>query len=164
MIETLAAILFGGTFLIFFRPGKTPPLENRLLINRPGKYRITLAPKLNLAQPFIQAVAEHLYVDKDAALRSAVLFFVVHDKRVAAHGFTTYLLAVSYRNGVLDFHAEYPSKNPNDNLDVIKAFAIDMSLNLPERDESRDILENEIASALQFVALAQGVSVSLLVE
>ena len=60
MIETLTLITLCVLFLIFFRPGKTPPLESQLVIERPGQYKITLVPQLNLAQRFIEALIVRL--------------------------------------------------------------------------------------------------------
>ena len=60
MIEFTTIVTLAILFLIFFRPGKTPPLENPLVIERPGQYHMTLAPQLNLAQPFIEEVASRL--------------------------------------------------------------------------------------------------------
>lgn len=61
MIETLTIITLSVLFLIFFRPGKTPPLDNPMVIERPGKYHVTLAPQLNLAQPFcLRGISENV--------------------------------------------------------------------------------------------------------
>jgi len=60
MIETITIITLSVLFLIFFRPGKTPPLNNPLVIERPDHYHMTLPPQLNLAQPFIEAVAAQI--------------------------------------------------------------------------------------------------------
>lgn len=49
MMETLILITLPLLFLIYFRPGKTPPLDNPLVINRTGRHQSTLSPQLNLA-------------------------------------------------------------------------------------------------------------------
>lgn len=58
MIETFTIIILSVLFLAFFLPGKTPPLNNPLVIEHPGQYHMTLAPQLNLAQPFIEEVVK----------------------------------------------------------------------------------------------------------
>lgn len=108
MIETLTLITLSVLLLIYFRPGKTPPLDNPLLIERPGQYCITLAPRLNLAQPFIEAIAKELATAVDSALYSKTQCFAVYDKQVAAHGYKHYLLAITQRNGKLFFQGISP--------------------------------------------------------
>ncbi len=109
MIETLTIVTLSFLFLIFFRPGKTPPLSNPLVILRPGQYHMTLAPQLNLAQPFIEAVAKQIGENNSARSDSTTLCFEVQDKEVAAHGQELYLLAITQRNGMLYFQAACPS-------------------------------------------------------
>ena len=108
MIETLTIITLSVLFLIFFRPGKTPPLDNPLVIERPGQYHMTLAPQLNLAQPFIEAVVAQVGSLDDAMQHGATQYFEVRDKQVTAHGHDCYLLAVTLRNGMLYFQASNP--------------------------------------------------------
>lgn len=108
MIETATLITLCMLYLIFFRHGKTPPLENPLVIERPGQYHLTLAPKLNLAQSFIEAVANQIVSSGQAGTSSSTHFFEVHDKQVAAHGSDSYLLAITRRNGMLLIQAARP--------------------------------------------------------
>jgi hypothetical protein len=108
MIETLTIITLSVLFLIFFRPGKTPPLDNPLVIERPGQYHMTLAPQLNLAQPFIEAVAQQIGAPGDAELSGATQCFEVRDKQATAHGHDCYLLSITRRNGMLYFRAAGP--------------------------------------------------------
>jgi hypothetical protein len=165
MIESLLTVItLGILFLIFVHRGKTPPQGNRLLINRPGSYQIMLAPKLNLAQPFIEAVAERIDSLGVALHSSAMLFLSVRNRHVVSYGTDNYLLAIFCRNGLLYFQAEYPSKKQCDNLDILKAFSIESLLDLPARDEYSEILEVDIVSAVQAVAQERGINVSLLTE
>lgn len=161
MIETFIIItLVSLLFLIFFRPGKTPSLENRLLINRPGKYQIRLAAKLNWAQPFIEAVAKQ--IGSVASHGNSMLFFEICDRHHGSKGRDCYLLAIVCQNGMLHFQAEHPSKNPSDNLDALKALAIDELLELPARDENGEATELQLATAIRAAALECGVDVRLL--
>lgn len=105
MIETLTLITIAILLLIYFRSGKTPKLDNPLVINRTGRYQATLAPQLNLAQPFIEAIAEQLGSMSDTKQISATHIFEVYDKQVAAHGQKFYLLAIRKHEGMLYFDA-----------------------------------------------------------
>jgi len=93
MIETATLITLCLLFLIFFRPGKMPPLEKVLVIDRPGHYHLTLAPQLNLAQPFIEAVIAQFGTPNEGERDSAPGYFEVRDPQVKAHGRDRYLLA-----------------------------------------------------------------------
>ena len=103
VIETLTLITISILLLIYFRPGKTPKLDNPLVINRTGHYQATLAPQLNLAQPFIEAIVQQLVSDDEAQMDSTTQIFEVYDKQVTAHGQKFYLLAISQREGMLYF-------------------------------------------------------------
>jgi hypothetical protein len=163
VIETLTIITLGTLFLVFFRPGKTPPLENRLTIKRPGRYQITLAPRLNLAQSFIEAVAEQMALDNVDSHCPAILYFVVRDRQVTAHGAQEYLLAVYCCDGLFYFQAESPSsKNASDYLDTIKAFTLDILRDLPAGNAQTEALEEGIVCSVQKVAQDKGVDVRLL--
>lgn len=136
MIETATLITLCMLYLIFFRPGKTPPLQNPLVIERPGQYHLTLAPKLNLAQPFIEAVVNQIGTSGEAGQSSATQFFEVYDNQVAAHGFDLYLLAITRRNGILLIQAARPvSKDPNAYLDTIREFAQAVLARFPDDEE-----------------------------
>ena len=111
MIETLTLITISILLLIYFRPGKTPKLNNPLVINRAGHYQAKLAPQLNLAQPFIEAIAEQLKPDIDGGKDSATQFFEVYDNQVIARNHKFYLLAISQRDGMLYFEANKPQPN-----------------------------------------------------
>ena len=112
MIETLTVITLCVLFLVFFRPGKTPPLDNPLVIERPGKYKMTLAPKLNLAQPFIEAISGQMdKLSLSAQHGNTVQCFAVNDKQVAANKNNVYLLAIVLREGMLYFLAEPPKSD-----------------------------------------------------
>jgi hypothetical protein len=123
MIETLTIITLAILWLIFFRPGKTPPLESQLKIERPGRYQIVLAPKLNLAQPFLEAIAKR-FTAQDSTLNGDMQCFAVRDKHVSAHGSEVYLLAISARNGMLYFQGTPPLSDDTGNyLETIRKFA-----------------------------------------
>jgi hypothetical protein len=157
MIETLTVITLTMLYLIYFRPGKTPPLENPLIIERVGHYNITLAPLLNLAQPFIEEVAIQIELAGETKQYSATQCFVVYDKQVKAHGYQNYLLAITQRNGMLYFYAVSPqSEDPNNYLGTITDFANLKLLNYPAAGEYNAALDQRITDAVQEVSRMLG--------
>jgi len=163
MIETLTIITLSVLFLIFFRPGKTPPLNNPLVIERPGQYHMTLAPHINLAQPFIEAVAKHVGTVSDVIQNSATQFFEVRDKQVTAHGHDCYLLAVTLRNGMLYFQATSPlDGNQNKHSKTIREFADAVLARFPVSGEHDSVLDERIVRAVQDAAQLRSIHVKLL--
>ncbi|HEX5363624.1 MAG TPA: hypothetical protein VFW59_05110 [Gallionella sp.] len=155
MIETATIITLCLLYLIFFRPGKTPPLENPLVIERAGQYHMTLAPQLNLAQPFVEEIARQ--VEVSSAASSASQFFAVCDKQVTAHGYDFYLLAVTQRDGMLFFQAARPvSREPESELHTIGEFADKVLARFP--DGAHDVaLDDGLRLAVQRAAQLRGV-------
>lgn len=88
--------------LIVIGKGKLLPSEKMLMIERKGQYRMVLAPGLNLAQPFIEAIAKQLSPN-EFDYEGLSLFFEVRDKQVATRKQPSYLLEICQRNGVLHF-------------------------------------------------------------
>ena len=108
MIETISVITITFLLLAYFWPGKTPPHENPLTIERSGKYKITLAPRLNLAQPYIESLAEHILSLIEGINGSAIEYFVIRDNQVKAHGSEIYLLAICCINQMMYFYGANP--------------------------------------------------------
>ena len=165
MIETLTIITLSVLFLIFFRPGKTPPLDNPLVIERLGQYHMTLAPQLNLAQPFIEALAKQFGVPCDSAQYSATQCFEVCDKQVAAHGSDFYLLAITQRNGMLYFQAVSPlSGGKSGHFNTISEFANGTLMRFPASGAHNPALDQQIIAAAQTVAQQRGINIKPLVQ
>lgn len=159
MIETITVITLCMLYLVFFRPGKTPKLESPLLIERPGRYRITLAAKLNLAQPFIESVAASISFATQTLQGSTTQFFAVRD---AQAGPDSFLLVIGYRDGMLYFQAEQPPRSDKDGADWLAMYTDDMLADAPARDKHSAALDAQIISAMQRVATERGVDVMLL--
>lgn len=151
MIETLTLITICTILLIIFRPGKTPPLNNPLVIERTGSYHITLAPQLNLAQPFIEAVAKELS-HSPAAGHSATQYFEVNDAQAKAHGHAAYLLAITRRNGMSYFQATGPQPGNPDHLRTIKDFSEEVLTRFQAHGNHDPILDEAIFTAILTVA------------
>ena len=161
MIEFTTLVTLCILYLIFFRSGKTPPLENPLVIERPGQYHMTLAPLLNLAQPFIEDLVSRIGPSSEASANCETKFFEVHDKQVNSHGFTFYLLAITQRNGVLYFQAARPlSKDQIGQLHTIKEFADNVLSHFPSDNEH--VSCEEIVTAVKQVAGQRGIQAKIL--
>ena len=157
MLETLTIITLSVLFLIFFRPGKTPPLDSPLVIERPGSHHMTLANKLNLAQPFIEAAVVQAGA-ADAAQCSTTLCFEVRDKQVKAHGHDCYLLAVTRRNGTLYCQAISPPSDGS-HFDAMMEFAEGVLRRFPATGAHSDEQDARIAAAVQEAAQRREISV-----
>ena len=109
MIEiTLATIIITIIVVLTLRNTKRAVLENPVILNRTGQYHATLAPKLNIAQTFIEAIAKQIPCPRDAAQNSSTQCFEVRDPDAAAIGHELYLLAITMRHGMLYFQAIVP--------------------------------------------------------
>ena len=163
MIETLTLITLSVLFLIFFRPGKTPPLANQLTIERPGQRHIILAAQLNLAQPFIEDVTRQLGTAGSTGPDSATQCFEVRDKNVTAHGHDFYLLAITRRNGMLYFQAARPqSEDPSNQYKIISEFAGSVLAHFPAAGTHSAVLDERIIAAVQETARLRGINIKQL--
>jgi hypothetical protein len=111
MLETITLITLTLVLISVLRPGKTPPLDNPLVIERPRQYHMTLAPQINLAQPFIEALVKKIGPTSDEPQFSQTQYFEVRDNQVTAHGHDYYLLAITQCNSMLYFQAASPMKD-----------------------------------------------------
>ena len=161
MIELTILTIVTLVVLSLVRPGKTPPLDNPLIIERPGRYHMTLAPQLNLAQPLIEDIVKQLGSLGDAAQNSATLCFEVRDKDVTAHGQHFYQLAVTQRNGMLYFQAIASQAGyPKDRAQAALAFANNVLTNIPLSGEPDASLNERITSATHDAAQPRGIVIT----
>lgn len=161
MIETLTLITISVILLIIFRPGKTPPLNNPLVIERAGQYHITLAPQLNLAQPFIEAIAQQLG-SAPSDTHSATQYFEVEDSQAKAHGHAAYLLAITQRNGMIYFQAASPQPKQHDHLRTISEFALSVLKRFPATGDHDHALDDSIINAVDAVAPQRSIEIKRL--
>ncbi len=159
MIETLTIITICMLLLIFFRPGKTPPLSNPLVIERPGKYHVTLAPQLNLAQPLVEAVAQRLLEDVQHVGNSSTQIFEVRDKQADSHGHDVYLLAITQRGGMYYFQATAPGSN-DDRLKSITEMSRKVLINVPLAGELNADIDQKIGTVVSEVAATRRIEIS----
>lgn len=160
MIETLTLITLSVIALILFRPGKTPPLENPLTINRVGQFHAVLAPKINLAQPLLENISRRVSEELRKS-NTSPLYFKVEDKEVKAHGQDFYLLAATLRDGVLYFQAASPNANQGD-VDTIRAFSEAELSKHPEAGAPADDARASLAEAMTAAATQRGATLTAL--
>jgi len=161
MIETLTLITLSVIALIIFRPGKTPPLENPLTINRVGQFHAVLAPRINLAQPLLENISRRIPDEGRQGGNTPPLYFKVQDKEVKAHGQDFYLLAATLRDGVLYFQAAAPEKERGE-LDVIHAFSEAELSKHPESRPHADSARAALLDAIKAAADQRGASLTAL--
>jgi hypothetical protein len=160
-LTILALVLLIVVFVV--KPGRTQPLQYPLIVDHAGKYHITLAPRLNLAQPFIEDIAKQLDKNGSLPLYSSTLYFEVRDSEVKAHGRDFYLLAITQRNGKLYFqgissHAGFPQ----DRLNELEEFAKAVLINIPVKGDDSAELNQLIDAATLNAAQARGINISKL--
>lgn len=161
MIETLTLITLSIIALIIFRPGKTPPLESPLVINRVGQFHAVLAPKINLAQPLLESISRRVNEEMRAGGNTPPLYFRVEDKEVKAHGQDHYLLAATLRDGMLYFQATAPGKNEGD-LDAIRTFSGAELSGHPETRAHDEQAASALTDAIRAAANQRGASLTAL--
>ncbi len=162
MIETITLITLSLLLLAILRPGKTPPLESPLAIERAGQYHMTLAPKLNLAQGFVEEVGKRL---AGGVGSSPSCYFVVRDKQVVAHGADFYLLAATRRNGMMYFQAVRPEGGDDaSQLQVARTFAEQVLGRFPAEGDIDAAQAAIIVAAVIESAQARGIEAKVLAE
>ena len=165
MIETITLITLSILLLIYFRPGKTPPLGSPLVIERAGQYQVTLAPQLNLAQPFIEAIAKQIITPVDTIQYSVTQCFEVRDKQVTAHGYKHYLLAITQRNGMLFFQGTAPSPllpGHDNSYDTLMKFSNTIMASMPATGSHSTALDERIVSAVKIAAQQRQIEIKSL--
>lgn len=160
MIELTILTIVTLIVLSLVRPGKTPPLDNPLIIERPGQYHMTLAPQLNLAQPLIEDIAKRLVGSGGEKKSSATLCFEVRDKEVTAHGKDFYLLAITQRNGMLYFQAIASQAGfAQDRTHALLEFSHAVLANIPDNNEPDKNLNGRIVTATHDAAKQRGIDI-----
>ncbi len=155
MLETITIITLTLILLTILRPGKTPPLENPLTINRVGQFHAVLAPKINLAQPLLEAVSSRLSEQDRKVGNTQPIYFKVQDREVNAHGNDHYLLAATLRDGMLFFQATAPKKDQDD-LDTIRVFSEAELARHPDTQAHADAATVALTAAIQAAASQRG--------
>lgn len=124
---------------------------------------MTLAPQLNLAQPFIEAIAEQLRTSNDAKVNNSTHLFEVRDKRVTSHGYDYYLLAVTGRGGLLYFQAAPPlTEHQGKHSGDIRKFLHEWVSGLPQSSIAENSPDEHRVETVLKVAAEHGINIRLL--
>ncbi len=165
MIELIILVILITLVVLAIRSGKSVVLENLLIIERAGQYHTTLAPQLNLALPFIEAIAKQLDTPREANQNSATQCFEVRDRQVTAHRHDLYLLAITLRNGKLYFQAITSHSLVRDQdtpLKTLMEFANAVLARLPATGKSDTALDERIVAAADTAARQLGIGIKQL--
>ncbi len=167
MIELIILVILITLVVLTIRSGKSVVLENPLIIERAGQYHITLAPQLNLALPFIEAIAKQLDTPRKASQNSATQCFEVRDRQVTAQRHDLYLLAITLRNGKLYFQAITPHplvRDQDSHLKTLMEFANAVLARLPATGKSDAALDERIVAAAQEVARPRSIDIRQIMD
>ena len=162
MIELIIFAVLITLIVLTIRSGKSVVLENPLIIERVGQYHITLAPQLNLAQPFIEAIAKQLNTPREASQNSTTQCFEVRDRQVTAQRHDFYLLAITLRNGMLYFQAITPHplvRDQDSHIKTLMKFANAVLVHLPATGKHDAALDERIVVAAQEVARLRSINI-----
>jgi len=164
MIETLTVISLCFLYLAFFRPGKIPPLDNPLVIERPGQYKIRLAPKLNLVLPFVESIAGRIAPTDEMKNCQSVKFFAVRDQQIAENQNAVYFLVLTFQHGMLDIQGVRPSQAMKSScVDWIIQLTEDTIIKLPIESKYSGLLDSHIIEAVQDAAHLHKLDVNWLI-
>jgi len=125
-IELFLLVLLVALVVLVIRGGKTATLDKPLIIQSPGRYHITLAPQLEYAQTFIEQIAGQFAKANPLQDDIPSQFFEVRDPEISARPGTSYLLAVSFRGGLLYFQAIIPQpllRDSDSHLKQVREFS-----------------------------------------
>jgi len=161
MIETLTVLTLSIIAMLIFRPGKTPPLENPLTINRIGQFHAVLAPRINLAQPLLENISKRLTPEMRQSDNTPPLYFKVQDEEVKAHGQDHYLLAVTLRDGMLYFQATAPDDKHGE-IDTIRIYSDAELAKYPEARTRTENSNTALVDAIHAAAEQRGTTMTRL--
>lgn len=161
MGETLLTLTIITLVVLAIRRSKPVVLDNPVIMHRPGKYHITLAPQLNRAQGFIEDIAKLINATTEAMQDSATQYFCVHDEKVHDSGEKFYLLAVAMRGGMVYFQAIKPHhlKDGDSDLKTISEFSTSVMFHHPLTSEADAVSARALLDAVQMVAQNRHVKV-----
>jgi len=167
LVELFLLVLIIILVVLAIRSGKSPVLENPLIIHIPERYHITLAPQLDLAQIFIEQIAG-LYaqsVQPHGDLHS--MYFEVHDPGLHAQGEKFYLLAAAYRGRLLYFQAINPQpllRDSDSHLKQIREFSEAVLALHPLKQPADPGEAEKLRSTVELAARRLNISVRKLME
>ena len=160
MIEiTVATIIITVIVVLTLRNTKRVALESPLILNRTGQYHATLAPRLNVAQTFVEAIAKQLSGPREAKQSSATQCFEVRDPEAAKLGQERYLLAITMRHGLLYFQAITPLASDQDSHDMLMEAAHNALARIPVTDRQESGTDEQIIASTGKAAQQLGINI-----
>ena len=161
MIEITAIILLIA-FILIGRLTKPRQLERPVVIERGGNYRVTLAPRLNLAISFIERIAHSFRAQPALSGDSATLCLAVSDPSLKRYAIETYLLAITLRHGMLYFQAMQPVLKGDSPYRQLDEFA--QAANMPPAKLSDAQQDERLLAAAEQTAAGHDISIQRLLE
>ena len=160
MIEiTVAIIIITVIVVLTLRNTKRVALESPLILNRTGQYHATLAPRLNVAQTFVEAIAKQLSGPREANQSSATQCFEVRDPEAAKLGQERYLMAITMRHGLLYFQAITPLTSDQDSHDMLMEAAHNALARIPVTDRQESGTDEHIIASTGKAAQQLGINI-----
>jgi hypothetical protein len=166
-VELFLLVLLIGLVVLVIRGGKPKVLDKPLIIQSPGRYHITLAPQLDRAQNFIEQIAGQFAQSHPPQGELPGQFFEIRDPDVPAQEGKLYLLAVSYRGGLLYFQAIIPQpllRDSDSNLKQVREFSEAVLALCPLEHPAGGNEADKLRKAVEMAAQQLKVSVKPLTE
>lgn len=163
MIELTLLTIITTLVVLTLRRSKPIILEHPLVVHRIGKYHITLAPQLNLAQAFAEQIAKH-FAELPSSGDSAPQFFTVWDEKICTGKDKFYLLAVSVRQNILYVQGILPQpllRDSDSHLATIQTFATGVLSELPALQNNA--AAGQVQQAVNLAAVSSSMTVITLV-
>lgn len=160
MIELTLLTIITALVVISLRHGKPIILENPLVVHRIGKYHITLAPQLNLAQAFAEKIAEQFAAPPIHGGDADAQYFSVHDEKICIGKDKFYLLAVACRDNILYLQGIFPQtllRDSDSHLKTIQTFSVGVLSELPP--PQNNTAATQVQQAVMLAATAADVKV-----
>jgi regulator of protease activity HflC (stomatin/prohibitin superfamily) len=153
MIVAITIILFFFVYLVFFRSNKKAELDNFIVTFEPGKYKIRLAPGLDLIQAFVESIAERISPTEEMKNCQSVKFFAIRDQKNIESDNAVYFLVITFQNGMIEIQGVRPPViNKSNNIEWIMQLVEDTILTLPIEYKYCTLLDSHLIDAVQDAA------------
>ena len=164
MIEITTIITLSIILYLISRRTKPRQLERPVVVERAGNYRVTLAPKLNLAISFIEHIASGYRAHPHSSGDSPTMHLDVNDPGLKQYGVQDYLLAVTLRQGMLHFQAMLPVTDSGSLRQQLDEFARQALQGQPSAGTIETGEVQRIMDAVKQAAASHGIGILQLQE
>jgi hypothetical protein len=165
MGESLLLITIITLIVLTIRRARPVVLENPVNIQRPGQYHITLAPQLNRAQTFMEQIAKQFRQLHPQEKNLTTQYFEVRDPKVYSRGESSYLLAISLRDGMLYFQAVNPKpllSNADSHYKTLREFSESVLQRHPLSGPVDELGAEKLQAAVDTIANQMKIAVNIL--